>query len=34
VCLVAFSRVALMEAEPWLVVGRRIITALVPAATG
>jgi uncharacterized membrane protein YozB (DUF420 family) len=29
--LVAFGRVALMEAEPWLVIGRRVITALLPA---
>jgi hypothetical protein len=29
VFVVGFSRVALMEAEPWLVIGRRIITALV-----
>jgi hypothetical protein len=29
VFLVGFARVGLMEAEPWLVVGRRIINALV-----
>jgi hypothetical protein len=32
VLLVGFGRVALMEAEPWLVIGRRIITLLVPEA--
>jgi hypothetical protein len=31
ILVVAFGRVALMEAEPWLVIGRRIITALLPA---
>jgi hypothetical protein len=28
ILVVAFGRVALMQAEPWLVIGRRIITAL------
>lgn len=31
VFVVAFGRVALMQAEPWLIIGRRIITALLPA---
>lgn len=31
VLLAGFSRVALMEAEPWLVIGRRVILALLPA---
>jgi len=31
VLVAGFSRVALMEAEPWLVIGRRIILALLPA---
>lgn len=31
VLVAGFSRVALMEAEPWLVVGRRILLAVLPA---
>jgi hypothetical protein len=34
VMVVAFSRVALMEAEPWLAIGRRIIAAVLPAGFG
>jgi hypothetical protein len=30
VLVLAFARVGLMEAEPWLVIGRRIINALLP----
>lgn len=29
ICLVAISRVALMEAEPWLAIGRRMLTPFV-----
>jgi hypothetical protein len=31
VLVVGFGRVALMEAEPWLVIGRRIMMVLLPA---
>jgi hypothetical protein len=31
ILVLAFARVGLMEAEPWLVIGRRIISALLPA---